>query len=154
MKDESSGSSSANGRLKRSFAYRFISALSRIRRRRRPSSFYRGSRRIKRAADASMAYAVGSRRAWSRAILRRLRVTRPGSGRYPSTVMIKNQKKKKKKVPIILKPCESRAEKLRSLIPGGESMDLCSLLDETAHYIRCLSTQVQVMQNIADRLCS
>lgn len=39
---------------------------------------------------------------------------------------------------------------LRKLVPGGESMDLCPLLEEVAHYIKCLSTQVQVMRCIAD----
>lgn len=42
------------------------------------------------------------------------------------------------------------ASKLRKLVPGGEAMDLCNLLDEAAHYIKCLNTQVQVMRCIAD----
>ncbi|KAJ6956316.1 hypothetical protein NC652_007409 [Populus alba x Populus x berolinensis] len=28
-------------------------------------------------------------------------------------------------------------------------MDICCLLEETAHYIKCLATQVKVMQSIA-----
>lgn len=43
-----------------------------------------------------------------------------------------------------------QASKLRKLVPGGEAMDLCSLLDEAAHYIKCLNTQVQVMRRIAN----
>lgn len=42
------------------------------------------------------------------------------------------------------------ADELRQLVPGGETMNLCNLLDETAHYIKCLTTQVQVMKKIAD----
>lgn len=42
------------------------------------------------------------------------------------------------------------AEKLQKLVPGGKAMDFSSLLDETAHYIKCLVTQVKVMRSIAD----
>jgi hypothetical protein len=45
---------------------------------------------------------------------------------------------------------QNQTKKLRQLVPGGKAMDMCSLLEETAHYIRCLSTQVKVMQTIAD----
>lgn len=41
-----------------------------------------------------------------------------------------------------------QTDELRNLVPGGETMDFCSLLDETAHYIKCLTTQVQVMRSI------
>lgn len=40
--------------------------------------------------------------------------------------------------------------KLRRLVPGGEAMDVCSLLDETSHYIKCLTTQVKMMKRIAE----
>nr|GMD18752.1 transcription factor IBH1-like [Ipomoea batatas] len=43
-----------------------------------------------------------------------------------------------------------KAKELRKLVPGGKAMDLCCLLDETAHYIKCLSSQVEIMRNIAD----
>lgn len=43
-----------------------------------------------------------------------------------------------------------QVEELRKLVPGGEAMDLCRLLGETAHYIKCLNTQVQVMRSIVD----
>lgn len=42
------------------------------------------------------------------------------------------------------------AKELRKVVPGGESMDFCNLLDETAHYIKCLATQVKLMRRIAD----
>lgn len=43
-----------------------------------------------------------------------------------------------------------KAKELRELVPGGEAMEICKLLDETAHYIKCLSTQVKVMTAIAE----
>lgn len=43
-----------------------------------------------------------------------------------------------------------QTDELRDLVPGGETMDLNILLGETAHYIKCLTTQVQVMRNIVD----
>nr|GMD17291.1 transcription factor IBH1-like [Ipomoea batatas] len=43
-----------------------------------------------------------------------------------------------------------KAKELRKLVPGGKAMDLSCLLDETAHYIKCLSSQVEIMRNIAD----
>lgn len=43
-----------------------------------------------------------------------------------------------------------QAKELRKLVPGGQAMDLCHLLEEAAHYIKCLNSQVQVMRSIAD----
>lgn len=43
-----------------------------------------------------------------------------------------------------------KASELRKLVPGGEAMDMCKLLDETADYIKCLATQVKLMRRIAD----
>lgn len=102
----------------------------------------------------SMASAVGSRRAWSRAILfRKLR----NQGRN-STVQIRRMsnilgmRKRnlcgKKYSMEEVGVCQ--AEQLRKLVPGGEEMDMCNLLGETAHYIECLTTQVNVMRRIAE----
>lgn len=44
-------------------------------------------------------------------------------------------------------------EQLRGLVPGGEDMETCCLLEETADYIKCLAKQVQVMKSIADLCC-
>ncbi|CAN6229901.1 unnamed protein product [Urochloa humidicola] len=44
----------------------------------------------------------------------------------------------------------ARADALRRLVPGGSEMEYCSLLDETADYLRCLRAQVQLMQNLVD----
>lgn len=42
-----------------------------------------------------------------------------------------------------------RTKQLKSLIPGGESMDNLSLLKEAADYIVSLRTQVEVMKSLA-----
>ncbi|KAJ1273286.1 hypothetical protein BS78_06G268400 [Paspalum vaginatum] len=44
----------------------------------------------------------------------------------------------------------ARANALRRLVPGGAGMEYCSLLDETADYVRCLRAQVQLMQGLVD----
>lgn len=139
------------------FARRFLRSLAQIKKQKRPSSssseeeIRKRSKRIKLAAYSSMARAVGPRMNWSRAFLFKLR----NRVRHPKLV-----KKKKKRV-IMRSNKASRSEssvhmdrgnKLRELVPGGKSMDFCSLLEETAHYITCLSTQVKVMQAIADHL--
>ncbi|CAK9171242.1 unnamed protein product [Ilex paraguariensis] len=141
--------------IKTRFAIRFLQTLKRLNKNRPISSSLReihGRYRIvKLAADASMASVVGSRRVWSRALLWKirnralrcnsmkrkrihaLRVRRRGGGGHPTRESGFGQ-----------------ANDLRKLVPGGEVMDICSLLDETADYIKCLTTQVQVMRNIAD----
>ncbi|KAL9239645.1 hypothetical protein vseg_013948 [Gypsophila vaccaria] len=97
-------------------------------------------RKVKVAADASLASAVGPRRAWARSILLR---ARPGSRR------VMGRRKQRR-----MRAETGRAEELRRLVPGGEAMDdMQSLLDETLHYVTCLTTQVNVMRNIVD-FCS
>ncbi|XP_040999564.1 transcription factor IBH1-like [Juglans microcarpa x Juglans regia] len=138
------------------FARRFVSALLHMRNQNpRPGSLSiegsvrTRSQRIKIAAYLSMAQAVGSRRAWSRAVLSKLgsrarrHMRRMGRSSLGSL--------KKKRVIRSYSPGElGQAKKLRQLVPGGETMDICSLLEETAHYITCLATQVKVMQTLAD----
>nr|GMD12281.1 transcription factor IBH1-like [Ipomoea batatas]GMD20206.1 transcription factor IBH1-like [Ipomoea batatas] len=116
----------------------------------------RRSRKIKLAAYASMAAAVGPRRAWSRAVLWRIR-SRASLRRIPAA-----QRSSRKPKPPPSRARRSRndvrggrldsdkAKELRKLVPGGKAMDLSCLLDETAHYIKCLSSQVEIMRNIAD----
>ncbi|GFY99430.1 hypothetical protein Acr_13g0008310 [Actinidia rufa] len=80
---------------------------------------------IKMASYASMASAVGSRRGWSRAVLRKIRCRALEIRRRRKCGgMIRRRSGERNKV-----------DKLRNLVPGGEAMDLCGLLDETAHYI-------------------
>ncbi|THU52313.1 hypothetical protein C4D60_Mb10t02690 [Musa balbisiana] len=130
------------GPSKLMLAFRFLRALTLVHRTAPNSSNAARSRRIQRAAFASMAYSAGPRRAWSRALLCRLHFHRArrrcarrsraaGVPRRPSTT-------------------RSPADGLRRLVPGGTGMDYCSLLEETADYIRCLSEQVKLMQSIVD----
>ncbi|XP_019162925.1 PREDICTED: transcription factor IBH1-like [Ipomoea nil] len=139
------------------FTHRFLRALRRLRlaatRRQTPTAltspaapppddkemttYYRRCRNVKRAAYASMASAVGTRRAWSRAQL--LRFRRPAVRRRVAVAGGGGGNHR-----------DETTEELRQLVPGGEVMDLGSLLDETAHYIACLASQVQIMRSIAD----
>ncbi|KAL6000556.1 transcription factor [Asimina triloba] len=143
--------------LKIMFALRFLGALARIHNRQRTScskaatDVVRRSKRIKLAADASMASAVGSKREWSRALQRKfIRSRRISIHRPKSTTAVRP-----KRILKALPPSQplTQADKLRRLLPGGMAMDFCSLLDETASYIQSLTTQVKVMQNIADSFC-
>ncbi|KAK6238803.1 hypothetical protein QUC31_004272 [Theobroma cacao] len=152
--------------LKSRFTTRFLRALTNINAQNpisssSPREILQRYRRIKVAADKSMAYSVRSRRTWSRAMRWKLRSR---SWRQASSV-------RRLKITttchqaIMKKTAHERESKtttgeevgfgvqtdgLRELVPGGEAMDICNLLDETAHYIKCLTTQVQVMRKIVD----
>ncbi|XAR60892.1 hypothetical protein NMG60_11034432 [Bertholletia excelsa] len=108
---------------------------------------FRRYRTIKMAADESMASAVGTRRAWSRAMLWKLRSEAKRRRRSKSRIRCFSGRKG------IAVAGQAKTADLRRLVPGGQAMDLCSLLDETAHYIGCLTTQVHVMRNIV-HFCS
>ncbi|KAK4800204.1 hypothetical protein SAY86_025569 [Trapa natans] len=124
----------------------------------------RHSQRIKLAAYSSMARAVGQRRAWSRALMLKLKLSDKRKNRYRwlAARKMKQQKTLRRGCGRILATKRNRSEKgspsrscsgvdeLRRLVPGGEAMDLGVLLEETAHFVRCLETQVRVMSIIAD----
>ncbi|XWS76002.1 hypothetical protein CRYUN_Cryun01aG0140100 [Craigia yunnanensis] len=157
--------------LKSRFTTRFLRALTKINAQKpisksSPREIFQRYRRIKVAADKSMAYSVRSRRTWSRAMIWKLRsrsYRQASSGRRSpvkistttsrQAIMKKTSHEKENKH---TKTGEDQvgfvvqADELRELVPGGEAMDLCNLLDETTHYIKCLTTQVQVMRKIAD----
>ncbi|KAL7152047.1 hypothetical protein ABFS83_04G071600 [Erythranthe nasuta] len=119
---------------------------------------------IRAAAHASMASAVGPRRAWSRAVLRKI----PNHQKQLHYSLMNKQRIRRRNIRrnrIFLttrgnpnnrenydheEDEEEEEEDLRELVPGGKEMDFCRLLNETAHYIKCLRTQVQVMTNILD----
>ncbi|KAK4266553.1 hypothetical protein QN277_027451 [Acacia crassicarpa] len=158
------------------FARRFLRSLSKMSKTRPscPSSICvkKRSEGLKMAAYWCMARSVGSRRAWSRAILMKLsrgRQQHPHHHNFSMkrkirrpTWLGKTKKKQKKKRNIT---CSSssyddedeeeimkrQTEKLREVVPGGKLMDICSLLEETAHFVTCLADQVHVMQTIAHR---
>lgn len=116
------------------FAYRFVRTLKQVNTRYMSSSNNSRARRsveIKNAANMCMAATVGSKRAWSRAVLSKIR------------------RRRRRRPRRNINYCgESETEELREIVPGGEGLDTRSLLDETAHYINCLTTQVEVMKHI------
>ncbi|KAJ0054214.1 hypothetical protein Pint_03084 [Pistacia integerrima] len=148
--------------VKSRFTRGFLRAFKKIKRQQRllPTSSSSSSNpsprpylygRVKIAADKSLALAVGSRRAWSRALLWKIhyKAWRQRSRFNNKKKRLKENKKNKKKKKNDDEEVGFRhAKELRKLVPGGKAMDLCSLLDETAHYIKCLITQVQVMKSI------
>ncbi|XP_047313412.1 transcription factor IBH1-like [Impatiens glandulifera] len=149
------------------FSIRFIRALKRISTKGNELSSNtimitrRKQQMIKRAAYVSMASAVGPRRAWVRALKWKLKPSRTRFISRPAWLMSRRRRRRmmkrigsvgggerEKKV-----ACRSEEEEvLRRLVPGGEGMDIYKLLGETAHYIKCLSTQVEVMTTITDHL--
>ncbi|CAK7348935.1 unnamed protein product [Dovyalis caffra] len=148
--------------IKTRFARRFLRSLLKMKRSNRLGTGSQSNEEIKKrsthiiktAAYASMARAVGPRRTWSRSLLFKLRNPRRIQGVSSKRCLVTKENKNKRitrnKMQIISREPPSRADSLRKLVPGGDSMDICSLLEETAHYIKCLDTQVKVMQSIAD----
>lgn len=135
-------------------AFHFLSALGRINKNTSTASSYQRSCIIKRAAYASMAHTAGPRRAWSRALLYRLR---RGSSRLHALPAIRRTRSFRHKRVQVASPKlrePSQADVLRRLVPGGEAMELSSLLKETAHYIQSLSAQVWLMQNVVGSIAS
>lgn len=125
----------------------------------------KSSQRIKLAAYTSMAYAVGPRKAWARALLWKLKNRSSNRRRFVvrKTSLLGVKKKKKKRVHVNKVNYQpkgyerennfvEKTEKLRELVPGGKAMDICSLFEETAHFVKSLAMQVQVMQDISDQL--
>ncbi|XP_074585722.1 transcription factor IBH1-like [Curcuma longa] len=144
FKDTKSSFGNPNPNSKRMVALRFLRALSLVRRTGpevSPSSRARG---IRRAAYVCMAYSTGPRRAWSRALLRKLlrRRRRPCRGlRRPIAVS-------RRRRPV--GGGDQLEVALRRLVPGGGGMEYCRLLEETADYVKCLAMQVRLMQSIVD----
>ncbi|XP_028063040.1 transcription factor IBH1-like isoform X2 [Camellia sinensis] len=145
--------------IKTRFAYGFMRTLKRLSKRKPTSSsspreIFRSYRMIKMASDASMASAVGCRRAWSHAMLWKIRC------QLPRRCHALGRRKRSRTDGCRRRGVANKAEKelglgqtdeLRDLVPGGETMDLNILLGETAHYIKCLTTQSGVPGE--DRRC-
>ncbi|KAM5562931.1 transcription factor IBH1-like [Rosa sericea] len=151
--------------LKSSFTKGLLGALSRINKHRQQPRSSREIRKrhrlIKAAAYGSMASSVGNRRAWSRALLWKIRnQTRRGYAARRNIGSSTRQLSMKKRICDLQKGNNSKnrvevggsgqVDKLRRLVPGGQVMDTCSLLEETAHYMKCLATQVKVMTRIVE----
>lgn len=156
--------------IKTRFAYRFLRALKKLNKPMiRNTCIHHTTTRsrryhmVKTAAYASMAAAVGTKRAWSRALLWKIRNrgrTTIHHHHHHHVVATKRSKLgprggsviSSKKIISMNKenPSNKATGQLQKLVPGGEVMDFCSLLDETAHYIKCLTSQVQIMRSIVD----
>lgn len=154
--------------LKNRFAHRFVRALNNLNHTKTSSHdhnnhIYTRSNHVKIAAYASMASVVGSRRAWSRAILLKIR-NRSRNKRFYHKVInnchhhAKMCLKRRKKVNTNPKRLDDfnpfrnpgQESKLRKLVPGSETMDSWCLMGETADYIKCLVAQVEVMKTLVD----
>ncbi|KAK1436974.1 hypothetical protein QVD17_02758 [Tagetes erecta] len=154
--------------LKIRLAYRFLHNLNNLNTKRSNldnTRINRRSHRVKIAAYASMASVVGSRRAWSRSILWKIkkqgvlsrnkkRVDRVTSTlhRHHHVHLGSKRRSRNPKREYYVDPFGNSGQevKLRKLVPGVEMMNACALLDETADYIKCLATQVEVMKTLVD----
>ncbi|KAG6628886.1 hypothetical protein I3843_14G045100 [Carya illinoinensis] len=149
-------SSNPASTVKSRFTNGFLQALLRINRQRTstaytPREIFRGYLRVKIAADVSMASAIGSRRAWSRAVLRKVRSHRRDGAQVRRMSFLAMRKRNLYgKIKCDEDVGFYQANVLRKLVPGGEAMDMCCLLSETAHYIKCLNIQLKVMRRIAE----
>ncbi|KAH0466729.1 hypothetical protein IEQ34_003967 [Dendrobium chrysotoxum] len=117
--------------------YHFLRSLAHINLTTPSSPLHRRSRAIRRAAYVSMARAASPRRMWTRAILSRLQLHRRAR-------LLRRQRSYKKKA------ISTPHDKLRRLVPGGEEMDFCRLLEETVDYAEFLSKQVRIMESVVD----
>ncbi|KAL3653251.1 hypothetical protein CASFOL_002932 [Castilleja foliolosa] len=129
--------------VKTRFAVKFIKAMKNLNKKRPIPHKHKRYLAVRAAACASMASAVGPRRAWSRAVLNNIRNRRFTRKR---SFGIKNNNNNPKPKQQDLGYGEE--DELRRLVPGGKEMDFCRLLSESAHYIECLRDQVQVMTNM------
>ncbi|KAG7644110.1 Helix-loop-helix DNA-binding domain superfamily [Arabidopsis suecica] len=140
------------------FAFHFLQSLSNLRKQNpfdTPDQKNYRVRKIKKAAYVSMARAAGgSSRLWSRALLRRAakddnKIVRFSRRKRKVTWKISSKRRRSnQRAPVV----EEAAERLRNLVPGGGGMETSKLMEETAHYIKCLSMQVKVMQCLVDGL--
>lgn len=144
-----------NNPLKKKLAARFHNALNHLMTKNIPPSpppstaeKSRRHRAIRAAAYASMASAVGPRKAWSRALLKKIRSHKVVMMMNVHGKLTKRRRRERRR-----KPTRFGHEGLKDLsevVPGGEAMDSCKLLNETGHYIMCLRAQVQIMRQILD----
>eukprot|EP01018_Ginkgo_biloba_P037562 Gb_08773 [translate_table: standard] len=165
--------SATGNRFRELYLKRFLGALGRVKRISAGGGLRLAKRRraIKLAADISLAF-TANRAAWSHALLnnisgiqknksllykivghkRLMRRLTVGRARHNSSLLFKpgpglwacRKRYVRKRCALAEKPpANKRTEKLRSLIPGGRSMDTSSLLRETADYIAHLKTQVE-----------
>ncbi|KAL2541233.1 Transcription factor IBH1 [Abeliophyllum distichum] len=134
--------------VKSRFTYRFLQALKKMNKNRPASPSIRETYRryhfIRVASYASMASVIRPRRAWSYATLWKIRNRALMKRSSRARSLTRNPRKD---------IGFEQVSDLRKLVPGGEEMKICRLLNETIHYIKCLEAQVEIMRNIVDH-CS
>uniref|UniRef100_A0A1J3K4P7 Transcription factor IBH1 n=1 Tax=Noccaea caerulescens TaxID=107243 RepID=A0A1J3K4P7_NOCCA len=135
------------------FALHFLQSLSNLRRQNPSNSSDKTNNRVKEikmAAYVSMARAAGgTSQLWSRALLRQAASENNKIVRFPRRKKrVTWLRRNNRRAPVV----EEAAERLRNLVPGGGEMETSKLMKETAHYIKCLSMQVKVMQCLVDSL--
>ncbi|KAJ0259306.1 Transcription factor IBH1 [Hirschfeldia incana] len=135
------------------FALHFLQTLSNLRTHNSfnsPDKTNDRVKKIKKAAYVSMARAAGgTNQLWSRALLHRAAKRRNKNVTFPRRKRVTWLRRRS----IRRDPVEAAAaDKLRNLVPGGGGMETSKLMEETAHYIKCLSMQVKVMQCLVDGL--
>ncbi|CAI9768489.1 unnamed protein product [Fraxinus pennsylvanica] len=144
---------SSHSSVESRFASGFLKALKKMNKN-RPSSpsirdTYRRYNFIRVSAYGLMASAVRPGRAWSHATLWKIR-----NRTFHRALMKRSRthsltRRVARGNPRNELGCE-QVNDLRKLVPGGEEMKFCRLLNETAHYMKCLQAQVQIMRNIVD----
>ncbi|XP_071691801.1 transcription factor IBH1-like [Rutidosis leptorrhynchoides] len=156
--------------LKNEFAHRFIRSLNNINSIKRSSNANKislRSRRVAIAAYTTMASIVGSKRAWSCAVLRKIRNRSRNKGllvrkkikldhkfginfHHHAKVHLKKRNRIPKREDFDIFKNSGQELKLRKLVPGGETMNSWCLMGETADYIKCLAAQVEVMKTLVN----
>ncbi|ESQ53034.1 hypothetical protein EUTSA_v10017615mg [Eutrema salsugineum] len=133
---------------KNAFALHFLQTLSNLRTQNpfnSPNKTNDRVTKIKKAAYVSMARAAGgTNRLWSRALLRRAAKEDNKIVRLRKKRVTWQRRRRNQRAPEV--------ERLRKLVPGGGGMETSKLMEETAHYIKCLCMQVKVMQCLVDGL--
>ncbi|VVB06213.1 unnamed protein product [Arabis nemorensis] len=141
--------------IKEIFALHFLHSLSKLRRQKSfTGKTSERARKIKIAAYISMARATGgTSRRWSRAILWRLH-RRAKARKILGYTKLKKRSSGADVGRIRRRRKDAEEDRLRTVVPGGGDMETLRLMMETAHYIKCLTMQVNVMQSIVDALSS
>ncbi|GFQ00146.1 transcription factor ibh1 [Phtheirospermum japonicum] len=127
--------------IKTMLASRFLGAMKKLKNNNSTPSMADKRKRyhaIRAAAYASMASVVGPNKAWSRALLRKIKKQRKTTHHHHATNPRSDLG--------FLGP----ENDLRKLVPGGKALDFGRLLNETSDYIQCLRAQVEVMRMIVD----
>ncbi|OVA06906.1 hypothetical protein BVC80_1735g5 [Macleaya cordata] len=141
-------------------------------------SFSERKKIIKLSSDIAMASARNGKTCWSRALISKaskeyenfsiltVNPSMAGSSLWCNKRVVRSKKilkscrvrRIKKNVPprrvrassIAKTMVKKRTQVLKELVPGGESMDEISLLEETLDYIVSLQAQVDVMRGLVD----